>query len=456
MSEDKISAKIRGIYSTAISKLLLDNKVRLVEPTQTIKKRFSLPDSSEITHNLSVYDSEESEGINIQGEKAEFLVNILKENLPDIIIRKKEMGAIYLAEVKDMQGEDVILNLGNGIEGILFKSYLRKGSKLLVQVKGKLKGKFVLSTSLRLFGENLVLIEGGFTKVSESITDEKEKSRLISLANKVKPKKYGILWKSQARIKNNEELEAEINILLEKEKKMREKIIGDYEPHLLDKGEVFYTLNLGYEAKNILDSIRNSVVPTVSNHHLFKSIGKSELVDFAEYMASNGRDLNKDLNNFILKMPEPNQIFTIVHKKSFGGDILMKGKIEKIDKDTIILKRDIYPGGVYDGLEVPKEEGDYSLTFLKKGALFVVHKYFNKEGKEKGSYININTGVELMQRYASYIDLEIDVVKKDGESKIIDENLLEELKKEGMITDKLFEKALSTANRIKEGDINVE
>jgi len=42
-----LKAKVRGIYTTALTKLLLENGFEIVQPSQAIKSRFGIPDNNE-------------------------------------------------------------------------------------------------------------------------------------------------------------------------------------------------------------------------------------------------------------------------------------------------------------------------------------------------------------------------------------------------------------------------
>jgi len=42
-----LKAKVRGIYTTALTKLLLENDFQIVQPSQTIRVRFGIPDNNE-------------------------------------------------------------------------------------------------------------------------------------------------------------------------------------------------------------------------------------------------------------------------------------------------------------------------------------------------------------------------------------------------------------------------
>ncbi|MFX0107311.1 MAG: DUF402 domain-containing protein, partial [Candidatus Hodarchaeota archaeon] len=84
--------------------------------------------------------------------------------------------------------------------------------------------------------------------------------------------------------------------------------------------------------------------------------------------------------------------------------------------------------------------------------------YFSKSNDLKGTYININTGVELYPSDGNgpgrirYVDLEIDVIKtpSDEEVRIIDQHLLKRAVQRGFITKTMAEQARARADAINE------
>ena len=59
-------ANVRGIYSTAITRLLLDNGFEIVQPSLTIKKRFSILENS-APPDLKIEDRYDLQGIRAFG-----------------------------------------------------------------------------------------------------------------------------------------------------------------------------------------------------------------------------------------------------------------------------------------------------------------------------------------------------------------------------------------------------
>lgn len=76
-------------------------------------------------------------------------------------------------------------------------------------------------------------------------------------------------------------------------------------------------------------------------------------------------------------------------------------------------------------------------------------RYYSKEGKFKGAYINFNTPVELYPSKIRYTDLEVDICVLPGSNiKILDMEMLERAASELVITRKLFEKIKTKVNKI--------
>ena len=79
--------KIRGIYTTALTKLLLNSGYTIVEPSPEIRQRFSLPPRDEAPE-LFIQDRPDHQGIEITGESDQLslLIRLLQEMLLDSIL----------------------------------------------------------------------------------------------------------------------------------------------------------------------------------------------------------------------------------------------------------------------------------------------------------------------------------------------------------------------------------
>jgi len=82
-------ARVRGIYSTALTKLLLDNDFEIVQPSTKIKRRFNLEENRELP-DLVIYDRRNRQGVYARGkaEAKDMFCSILRSHLDDVVIRK--------------------------------------------------------------------------------------------------------------------------------------------------------------------------------------------------------------------------------------------------------------------------------------------------------------------------------------------------------------------------------
>jgi hypothetical protein len=208
-------------------------------------------------------------------------------------------------------------------------------------------------------------------------------------------------------------------------------------------------------AKSAMDEQRNKIVPTVLNHHRLRIIAseyvdlieKKELSSHPERREAVSENLEKRLvwDAFL-----PGKQIGLVHVKLDGHVLsLSEGEVIQADfnKGRLILKRSKFKGrSAYDGLDVPKKEGDYAITEVREGEWFYRHTYFRKNGETIGCYYNINTPVEFYPEEIRYVDLDIDVVGwPDGRAEVKDEAILEKQFESGHLNTKLKEVAVKTA-----------
>ena len=93
--------KLRGIYSTALTKLLTEKGIEVVQPSKVINDRFNINDNEPAT--TIIYDKEDLNGITISGTNAEEITKIIFENLSDSALRKTEIGDILWKNKKHRQ-----------------------------------------------------------------------------------------------------------------------------------------------------------------------------------------------------------------------------------------------------------------------------------------------------------------------------------------------------------------
>jgi len=226
---------------------------------------------------------------------------------------------------------------------------------------------------------------------------------------------------------------------------------------------------LSYDSKRRLDELRGLVVATMPNHHLIKSWGRkyAYAVDVVEkLMTALGAEVGTTASSVIMRgMIRRGAKMAIEHVKPDGRVYeLTPGVVEELDAETvtITLRRRFRGSGVYDGLGVPKEQGDYGLSTYRLGSPISKSAYYDEKGGLKGIYVNISTPVEITPKSIRYVDLEVDVVAKpSGEVQVLDLDKAKELMDKGVITVKLYDAVIEVAERVREmlvkkGDVDLD
>jgi len=95
MSQGKRKVQIRGIYSTALTNLLMDYDFLMVQPSVDTQERFDLVNYDD-DPDVHIKDSQGRHGIVISGEAtvAEEIVDVLFENLLESIFFRRSAGVI--------------------------------------------------------------------------------------------------------------------------------------------------------------------------------------------------------------------------------------------------------------------------------------------------------------------------------------------------------------------------
>lgn len=80
--------KIRGIYSTALTKFALDAGFRIVEPSEKVRERFHMRFSDHVEHDILIQDRADLQGIEIRGEADHLceLLTLMQQSLLDAVI----------------------------------------------------------------------------------------------------------------------------------------------------------------------------------------------------------------------------------------------------------------------------------------------------------------------------------------------------------------------------------
>jgi len=450
------NARVRGVYSTALTKLLLDNGFDIAQPSVAIRERFGLKEMEE-PPDLDVYDKPNRQGVQVLGrnESLEAFISILRNLLDDVIIRRWKVApeGIYKGLVKNVDpvNNSVLVDIGPALSRIASKELSDPSQKeVIVQVEGRKAGteEPLLTTKIRIPGKYAVLIPGNQIKISRRIRDWQIRSRLQKFGEELAPQDWGILWRTASANQLPETLKNEVLSLVKQGEAILEKARNLEAPAGLWEEMKFADLEFPALSKKKLDETRRTVVPTMDGHHLYKACrGKVSLaLDMAERLLEKGCPYG-DVEELLKQTVEPEypaegSLIGIQHVK-LDGKIFHLGtaQIEAFNsgESLIRFRRVFEKEGTYDGLGTHKEPGDYAITEAKLGEWHFKTQYFSKDGQSKGTYINLNTPIELYPRGIRYVDLEVDIcIWPDGKIKVLDEEKLEEALAQGLVTPKIF------------------
>ncbi|HDI46859.1 MAG TPA: DUF402 domain-containing protein [Candidatus Methanomethylia archaeon] len=456
--------KLRGIYTTAIAAILVSHGFKIAQPSKVTAERIGESHVTNEAPQAVIIDKADKQGIRIRGlkEVVDKAAEAILEELGDAIVRRYSPGlySVYAGVVKERREDVYIVELEGG-KGILkCREEYSEGQKVLVCVvrPGFAGSAPHLSTQVRVTGRYAYLIRGGRITVSEWIKGWR-RGELLNLGRMLKPAGWGIKWRSSAERAKTTELVEEIASL----KKRAEELIRRFDEaagaSLLMEGEQVIEMEFPRDVKLKLDEKRGEVAVTVRGHHRLKAAGPkfSALVDLAEELLKKldvRRELEQILERKLEEWLEKGGNLLIEHSTLKGNVYkLGPGKVQEVNhsQGKIVVLRQFKGRGRYDGLDVPKEEGDYGLTEISLNGWTTTTRYFSKEGELKGIYVNINTPPELYPGRIRYVDLCIDVVKVPGSpAKIIDREELESYWKLGVIGEKLYRKALQEAQKVME------
>ncbi len=446
-------ARIRGVYSTALTKLLLDNGFKVVQPSLPIRNRFKLEENME-SPDIDIYDRHSRQGIHAEGttESLSAFKTILHRYLIDVVTRMQlfPMDGIYKGKVKgDKRAERLYtVDLGSTI-GKLPKreAKLDSTNTAMVQVQREQTStrEAWLSTKISILGEHAVLIPERKIKVSLKIYDMQERTRLIELGSKIAPLNWGIIWRTTAAHQTPEVLEKEISHLVKICDEIFRKSEETTAPALLWGSKYYMNVEFPALSKASLDEIRAQITSTLKRHHYYKTCGRavSAALEMAEKMLARGvLDTEvEDLFHEIIEteFPTEGSFVGIEHVKPDGRIFYLgKAHIEKINGNELRYSRVFKKEGFYDSLDIPKKLGDRAVTEAKIGGWYYTTRYFSQNGVYKGALINFHTPLEVYQRWIRYVDLEVDIcVLPDGNVKVVDDEKLGDVVAADYISERL-------------------
>ena len=270
-----VRVRVRGIAATAITKLLLDKGHSIVQASKVIQERFGIP-FNPAPADVTVKDGGADELVVIGfPREAETVLNDIVSEIKYVFKWHPQLNlySIVVGRVLDIIGNECIVELPFNSKGILEKCSNRKPGELvtvsIIKPAVKPGEKIFLTRTLRVIGEYVSLIYGDHRlSISEHIRDPNRRRELLALATSaILGKGFGIHLRSSSAYASNEDIINEIEVLENRLKGIINKSLNVSEPSVVYDGELVSVIGLTSPAKQKLDFIRNTVIPTIMYHH---------------------------------------------------------------------------------------------------------------------------------------------------------------------------------------------
>ena len=235
---------------------------------------------------------------NEQSQKARnegnIYLGIVKDIVPGMQAAFVDIGTeknsfIHVKDVLPQVDEKVEKRIDNKI-----KDVIKAGEKILVQIQKDSNDKkgARTSTHIKLTGKYVVLMPNtNIVTISQKIENESEKERLLKILRKLLPENTGVIVRTAAVKKNEEELKEDLERLLSKWKKIKEKF--DNTP---SKSQLLYKSPSILE-KIILDLPENRIEKIMVND-------KNEYKEINEMLKEMDEKINVEIDNNILEKYE--------------------------------------------------------------------------------------------------------------------------------------------------------
>ena len=457
---------------------MLQNHFDMVQPTPEVARRFGLPYRSDIP-DVDIWDRSDLQGIVAIAYESVLvrLTEVLRRRLGGVITRTPRVAksSVYRGVVqgRDERTGQTKVDLGT-ISGLLPDRGFQKGQQIMVQIRAHDYGRKapVLSSSITIPGRAAVLLPEPVVRLSTKIKDQDSRRDLLTLGRKIREhtENWGILWRTSAEKLTEEELRNEIDDLLDTAQAVYNKYNDLDIADILFEGTSNADIEFPLEVKDALDKTRAKIKPTIRRHHFYKSAGYTSLVDLAEMVIEERPEersyITSKLDKIVTRdLPRIDESINIEHVKLDGRNIVLaRGRITEVNAKGFVIRRQFRHTNrklklaqePTEDVNVISDEGDYALTQVVPGALTLITDYYSREGYLKGTYVNINTGVEVYPSNGNspgkirYVDLEIDVVKAPTTEKtrIIDQHLLKRAVQRGFITKEMADQSRSKAQAI--------
>ena len=475
-SDEKRAVRLRGIYTTALTKRFLDAGWRIVDASEPIERRFER-EFPAAAFDVSIETTDDRQGVGVAGEPAavDAAGEILDSAGTDTFGWQDPTpaGGVIDGVVTDTERRGASVDLGER-EGYLpfgnADEHVESGDVVRVQVRTAaapwsddrplLETDLVASTGL----VDLLAESGAPTVDSHDEAAARELLGMADLLDVEAPDGWRVRWSHAATTASMDALRAALDRAADRADALAE--LGETPTATAADAPVTVATPsagrwywFGRASRFELDGARRAVTTTLPGHHRIKagSEAASAGVDLAESLCAD-RVGDGEAASVTDEKPFP---FGVV-ADSFGpavgdsvdighgkpdGRLLSLGPatVTERDAESVTVRRELGGGGRYDGLDVPKEAGDTATTTFREGRWWYPTVY-RREERVLGTYVNVCTPLECFPTVVRYVDLHVDVLKHaDGSVERVDDDELNAAVEAGDVNAALAEKARSVA-----------
>ncbi len=455
--------RVRGIYSTSLTELLSE-EFSIVAASEPIRERFdeSFPDEP---HDVTVETTDDRLGVLVGGTNIDPVVDRLAGVGIDALSWRDRTptGAIYDALVEETKGSGAVVALTDDQRGFLpygrSDDYVDVDDQLRVQVADPAPpwsdARPVVDLAVRASVGPATLVRGedGVSAASEA----RELVGLTDLLGTDVPDGWGLRWEHDATDASLDALDEVLSAARERTLELDDALANapevDAPREVAAPGETAWVW-FGRESRFALDERRRRVTATMPGHHRIKVAGDgaSTGVDLVEAVCTDVGDDSDGAFPFEAVAralgPTEGDHVRIAHGKPRGRTIVL-GRAEVVAVEPagrVRVRRSMTGGGTYDGLNVPREEGDEAITTVTEGRWWYPTVYRSADGDRKGTYVNVCTPVEVFPNEIRYVDLHVDVVSHaDGTVERVDDDELDAAVEAGHVDPDLADRARSVA-----------
>jgi hypothetical protein len=490
---DAPTVRVRGIYTTALTRLFEDGGLSVVQASPPIRDRFD-DEFAVAPADATVSTTDDRQGIGITGDAAAVTTAVTEARSVgrDAMACRgpTPRGAVYAGEVTETLGSGAVVELGDGTvsndpdspdethdddggdttapvlptvaggdrEGFLPYSktaaHVETGDRLRVQVTAVAppwgNGRPVLDTTVR--------VQSGLASLVRGTSPDTNGPRPADLLPTGPPEGWGIDWERAADDADLDALGDALDAVSARAAALDDAFADapapeEAAPHCYWPGESTAWLWFGRESRFGLDERRRAVTATMGGHHRVKAATESAsaAVDFVEAVCPDAGSGETDFPfDAVTRQfgPMAGDRVRIDHGKPDGGLFsLGTGAVTRRDADgTVVVEREMSGRGTYDALGVDQQAGDVAVTKLTEGKWWYPTVYRGEDATKRGTYVNVCTPVEVFPSAVRYVDLHVDVVKHaDGTVERVDDDELDAAVEAGHVSEALAEKARNVA-----------